>query len=384
MDPDWKNLPKHLLDSVVERLVLPSDYLRFSLVCKSWYGIAKDNEAQLSKMTIPMLLIATDIEDTWNLYDVMENKVFDVEISMPNKRYCGCSKGWLITVEKNFAVTLINPFFRIKGSKRKQDSIIPLPPLPPPSKWWALSEKYDHYVFRSTISADPILDTNNCVVVVIYEEANQMAFIRLGKDPTWTLITEMKWRLIEEVIHFGDRFYAVDHWSKFLRFKITAPSSPDIEVLRQHIGIEHGKKYLMILNEKQVLMVRRYFEYEDEDALHGQRVTTGFKIFEFNFDECEWIEKNSLGDVALFLGDNCSISVPISISSEFQSNCIYFNHDIDHDVPVFEHTGCHHSSDFGVYNVNTRSISQPYSTHATTLVKNTKCPPIWVVPTFQL
>lgn len=109
-------MPKHLFDSVVERLVLPSDYLRFSLVCKSWYGIAKDNEAQLSKMTIPMLLIATDIEDTWNLYDVMENKVFDVEISMPNKRYCGGSKGWLITVEKNFAVTLINPFFRIKGS----------------------------------------------------------------------------------------------------------------------------------------------------------------------------------------------------------------------------------------------------------------------------
>lgn len=90
----------------------------------------------------------------------------------------------------------------------------------------------------------------------------------------------------------------------------------DIKVLRHHIGIEHGKKYLMTSNEKQVLMVRRYFEYEDEDVLHGQRVTTGFKIFEFNFNECEWIEKNSLGDVALFLGDNCSISMSISISVE--------------------------------------------------------------------
>lgn len=28
--------------------------------------------------------------------------------------------------------------------------------------------------------------------------------------------------------------------------------------------------------------------------------------------------------------------------------------------------------------------SPTYSTRATTLVKNTKCPPIWVVPTFQL
>ncbi|KAF4382285.1 hypothetical protein G4B88_011614 [Cannabis sativa] len=40
----------------------------------------------------------------------------------------------------------------------------------------------------------------------------------------------------------------------------------------------------------------------------------------------KWIEKKSLGDIALFIGDNSSIAV---LASEFniQPNCIYFTHD---------------------------------------------------------
>ncbi|KAL6215022.1 hypothetical protein ACLB2K_014453 [Fragaria x ananassa] len=394
MDRDWKNLPIHLLDSVVGRLVLLRDYLRFSLVCKSWYGIAVDNQAQRSKMTSPMLLIGTNKEDTWKLYDPMEDKVFDVDISIPNKRYSGCSKGWLITVEDNFSgVTLINPFLRVQGSRKKENSIIRLPSLPPPSKLWTSSTNYDHYVFKSAISADPIVDPNNCVIVVIYEAHYRMAFLRLGKDTTWTLIDG---NCTQEVIHFDGRFYALDLWSKISCFEITAQSFPDIKSFKHDIGIEHAKRYLVISNEKKVLMVRRYYEFEDEDDMRedefeyymgeddGKRFTTGFRIFEFNFEKCEWFEKFSLGDVALFLGDNCTVSVPVSDCSGLQSNCIYFNHDIVRDVCPFDRTGDHHSSDFGVYNVETQSISQSYCIHATTLVKNTKCPPIWVVPPFQL
>lgn len=43
---DWENLPKDLLDLVLERLELISDYLAFSVVCKTWNGVAKNNRSQ--------------------------------------------------------------------------------------------------------------------------------------------------------------------------------------------------------------------------------------------------------------------------------------------------------------------------------------------------
>ncbi|PRQ41721.1 hypothetical protein RchiOBHm_Chr3g0449861 [Rosa chinensis] len=131
-----------------------------------------------------MLLIAADQEDTWEVYNVIENKVLNMQIRMPKKRYSGCSKGWLVTVEKDFSVTLINPFYSVQGSSKKENSIIRLPPLPV-SKPWRWSWKYDYYVFKSIISSDPILDANDYIVVLVYEEFRGMAFIRLGKDETW-------------------------------------------------------------------------------------------------------------------------------------------------------------------------------------------------------
>ncbi|CAB4279866.1 unnamed protein product [Prunus armeniaca] len=70
MDSDWENLPKDLLDLVLERLESISDYLAFSVVCKAWNGVAKNNRSQ-SRHTAPMLLISSDKEDTWNLYNAL-------------------------------------------------------------------------------------------------------------------------------------------------------------------------------------------------------------------------------------------------------------------------------------------------------------------------
>ncbi|KAI5328864.1 hypothetical protein L3X38_028261 [Prunus dulcis] len=45
MDSDWENLHKDLLDLVLERLESISDYLAFSVVCKTWNGVAKNSRS---------------------------------------------------------------------------------------------------------------------------------------------------------------------------------------------------------------------------------------------------------------------------------------------------------------------------------------------------
>lgn len=151
----------------------------------------------------PMLLIHTNEDDTWVLYNAMKNKVLDLQLGVPQnyKHFCGSAKGWLIAMDENLAVTLINPFLRVKGRREKENSIIRLPSLTPPltvmeRNFWG--ENYERFVYKATITADPISNANDCIVVVMYEDLCRLAFIRINKDTTWTYIGE-EYTTFEEV-----------------------------------------------------------------------------------------------------------------------------------------------------------------------------------------
>ncbi|XP_062010875.1 F-box protein SKIP23-like [Rosa rugosa] len=386
MDRDWANLPKHLLDSVVETLVLPTHYVRFSLVCKSWYSVAKDNKNKHVRMTAPMLLIYSGKKDYWNLYNIDSNKVLDLQVRVPNKRLCGSSKGWLIfvdrnDVDKNFGVTLVNPFFRVKGRREKANSFIRLTPLMPPG-WEKWFKRCEEYVFKATISADPILNPEDCIVMVIHLERLQLAFIRLGKDTTWTYMDErdnivLGCQMIEEVIKIEDTFHAVSYSNKLYTFDVNSQSYSNVQlVVPENKPIRLIKRYIFEGEGKSLLMVHRYMEYEGDDY---KRVTKKFRVFELNSHKGEWVEKSSLGDIALFVGDNSSISVLPSNISGCQSNCIYFNHDCDH---IFCLNAPH---DFGIYNVVDQIFLETYPAHVKKLMKRSwGLLPIWVIPTLYL
>ncbi|KAK9914198.1 hypothetical protein M0R45_037989 [Rubus argutus] len=368
---DWANLPVNLLDLVLEKLSSPSDYLRFSDVCMLWNSVAKDN---ISKRTAPMLLTYTGKAETWSLCDIIEDTVI-MQLELPNKRFCGFSKGWLITMDANFVVTLINPFSRIKGRKAKENSIIALSALKLPKTFeqrtrWA--KQCDHYIFKATISADPISNAEDCIVVVIYEESCQLAFIRLEKDTRWTYI-DIQCRQIEEVVYVEDTFYAIDYLNKLFSFQVTAHEfNSDEDVILVAEGFKPGdicKRYLVELSENELLMVQRYFDYKDR-----RRVTTKFEVFKVDDYNCEWTKINSLGDVALFVGENSSISVLASKNLGcLPQNCIYFLHDWDRHAIDFGHGG----GDFGVYNIKNKSLLPIDTTHAATLLKMSDQTAIW-------
>ncbi|CAL8127200.1 unnamed protein product [Prunus armeniaca] len=325
-------------------------------------------------MTTPMLLLQTRKRGTWSLYNVEEDKVLNLQLKIPNKRFCGSSKGWLIFVDKDLVVTLVNPFFRVKGRIKKENSIICLPPLNPKpiSRHWF--SKTNYFVFKATISADPILNANDYIVVVIYEEYCRLAFIRPGKDTAWTYV-DQRWSLIQEVVPIRDKFYAVDRWGNLLSFDGVDQFKCNVESKVNNTEQTSEKKYLMALNEKDFLMVERYTTWDDD----SKRETMEFKVFEFSFVKGDWIETNNLGDVAIFVGDNSSIYVVASNDYGCQPNCIYFTHDNYRIRMDFKPWG---PNDIGVYNIKTRSISQSFTKDAMTMMKLMNRPPIWIAPTF--
>ncbi|PQM42137.1 putative F-box protein [Prunus yedoensis var. nudiflora] len=183
----------------------------------------------------PMLLIPTGKNGIWRPFNVMDDRLLGSQLKLGKRRFCGSSKGWLIAVEKDFTVTLTNPFRRYKGMRMKENSIIHLPPINPPNfnkhKWANVS---NHYVFKASISADPILNSADCIVAVIYEGFGRLAFIRLGKERTW-IYADGRHTLIEEVVFVEDKCYAVDNWSRLLSFDVTTRSNPNVNVVAKGI-----------------------------------------------------------------------------------------------------------------------------------------------------
>ncbi|XP_061993420.1 F-box protein SKIP23-like [Rosa rugosa] len=336
----------------------------------------------------PLLLIPSEERYTWNLYNVLDNQFLDYQVRLPHKRFCGSSEGWLIAVERDLRVTLINPFRRVKGTDKK-NSIIRLPALHVQEEIresWVTKRKCNYYVYKAIMSADPILNAKDCIVTVIYEDCNQLAFMRPSKDATWTYVNPNLSRIQEILLVDQNKLYAIHNWDeedfhKLSTFEISTQSSytSNPKLVENYILSEDDylwfKTYLLYSIERELLMISRYRICTGKG---GPPDTRKFKIYKLDFDRWEWIEKETLGDIALFVGDNFPISVLASKFPGCMPNCIYFNH--DHDEIGY---GTDPLTDFGVYDVASQVVSQPYNTCAMTLVKMAKKPTIWVVPPFQ-
>ncbi|KAL6205694.1 hypothetical protein ACLB2K_022948 [Fragaria x ananassa] len=385
---DWANLPEDLLVPILERLPSALDYVRFSIVCRSWNSIAKKLLSKRSRLTgHPLLLTYTGKEETWNLCDVRNDKVFDLQLELPNKRFCGFSKGWLITMDEDFVVTLINPLSKVKGRKTKENSIIRLPALEllkADEKFRAKWTKFcDYYVVKATLSADPISNSKDCVVVVIHEDIRKMAFIRLEKDTSWTYIKEGV-QDMEDVVYVKNKLYTVDVFDQLHYFAATTePESFDISNITRSFK-QQGmiKKYLVeVSGYKEPLMVKRYMYFEPDRGynLIGRRMTQKFEVFRFDADGYKWTEINSIGDVALFVGD-ATTSVLASDFSGYLPNCIYFVHDWDRHR---YHHGSRGPRNFGVYNISIKGFLKTGTT-AASLMRMSNRTPIWITANIEL
>ncbi|KAM1371802.1 hypothetical protein ACFX2I_041973 [Malus domestica] len=367
---DWANLPIDVLSLIYDRLSVASDCVQFIAVCRSWRCMKKDRKYKRARLTTPMVFVSERKENTWNAYDFVNNQVLGFQLKLPKTRFCGSSNGWIITVE-NFVVTLRNPQYDVKG-RTERPSIIRLPPLKPQVNYKLrgyVKAHSDYFVIKATMSADPISNSKDCIVMVLYEPLSQLAFIRLGKDTRWTYIDKhgdeiFPW--ITDVVLIEDKIYAVDAWSKLWAFDSTSKSIVDVQLVATGIADEPQKMYLVGSKKKGLLLIYRFSEYR-----LFTRESRKFRIFELSSND-EWIEKNDLGDLALFLGDNDPISVVASMHSRCQSNCIYFVNDN-------ERINCRHTfDDFGVYNVKSQNVTKPALLRNP--VKRTMYPPFMFQP----
>lgn len=345
---------------------------------------------------IPMLLIPSE-EHTWSIYNAMDNKSSDSILFVPyNNGFSGSSFGWVVTVNEDWTVTLYKPFAMVKEGDGTGDIIsIHLPCLFPPH----LEDDYDpdgieypnlhaFHIVKSLLTADPLAYPNECTLVVIFSDMLELASFRIAKDTTWTRINtyvdeneQKHLPPIDDICHYNNQIYAIDCHGVLRSFDVSTNSCyPTVKLVTRHtrsfISGYADCRYLVKSCEGELLQVQRYEKWREED---GGRETKKFRIFKLDFIKAKWIKKSSLGDVALFLGDNSSISVLASNFIGCQRNTIYFTHDRDYTEGLDIAMIC----DIGIYNVESKKFKLHYNIDSDVLRKMHKRPPIWVVPTLN-
>lgn len=379
---DWAGLPKHLLDLILKKLVSSKDYIHFGVACSSWHDVTKDNQGTHINLShqVPMLITPNEEENTWNVYDPTTDTVRGPKLVVPyGKRFSGSSKGWLVTVEEDFSVTLHKPF-----SMANEVATIRLPCLFPPSAEDDLDlgtiepyieNCYDH-ISKATITADPLANPNDCVVVVIYGEIREVAFIRPAKDTTWTKV-DLKEKYVFDIVFHNNEFFALSFNSGRLEsFDISDPRNVKVKLVVDGDDIFYlVKPYLVKSHSGELLRIDMDFRWEDNN---NTCVTKHIKIFKLDLNESKssWIEIKTLGDEALFLGDNSSISVLASDFAGFEPNWIYFPLDID----LFGDGGTSWLAAYDIEDERYLYLAISSSSKARLL----KQPPIWIVPTLNI
>ncbi|PON33696.1 hypothetical protein TorRG33x02_354550, partial [Trema orientale] len=362
---------------------LLKDCLLFSLVCHPWLCVAEDNQGKLvtlSRHQVPMLLFPSSESkenDEWSIYNVLDNKFLSWNLVLPlyDRPFTGTSEGWLVTINENLSLTLHKPF-----AESNENTIIHLPPLFPPlddKKVMELTSQYRHeYIFKMTIfTPDPVANPKDLIVIVIYDYVKELAYFRPTKDSTWIRVEGDEGSSYDDILHYKNKFYAITtRKGALVSFDVTDSNNFDTKLVADGIpsdneedgyydddGIEKysfHKRYLAESFEGDLLHVKRYLRFTEVNE------TKMFRVFKWNMDLCKWVEIKSLGDNALFIGDNTSVSVLASDFVGCQKNSIYFTH--DRDTTKFGPEG---PVDLGVYNFGTGVCTRGFTIDEATIAK---------------
>ncbi|XP_059666273.1 uncharacterized protein LOC132312058 [Cornus florida] len=226
---------------------------------------------------------------------------------------------------------------------------------------------------ESTCSCD-------CTVMAIqgYKQY-KLAFCKIG-DTSWTALNGAATGY-NDVIYFSKEqtFYAFSHSDEIIEaWDLSNPASPKNTSIISHLPPwvhptmdEHQSllrrvwdpDHYLVESSGELLMVVRY--YKD-----GKQIKTIlFDVYKLDFVNKEWLLLPSLGNRALFVGLNDSVSVSASDFPGLAMNCIYFTN------PGILPEDFH---DLGIFNLEDNTITPIYDYDL-----KIQLPSIWIVPPQQ-
>ncbi|XP_074289479.1 F-box protein SKIP23-like [Silene latifolia] len=379
MASDFSMLPLDLLGVIALKIENFEDYIKFSVVCRSWNSASSSVKHQWkAKPIVPWLLLA-------------EN----------NQNNPDCAQ-------------------------------IPFPSLKPlydGDEFDKNGESHQHWFLRCFAERLIVLkvpQNNNYefVVLVVYEYYDSLVFARQG-DQSWTPVFVKSKHQMLDVVGMGDEVFTLYRDGSILCWNVEefnalelikpadySPCGHEFLVEFNTWGVNHtyfvgsGSDLLAVLRYRQGFSNEDDTDYDDEDdADHDNQVDTNyddededdaddadldnkgdsdyvcrtkdFKVYRFKFEDESWEEIEDLGEVALVVGGNSSMCVAVTHANGLQRNCIYFTDDLDlYWRSSVRRPGGHH---MGVFDVKSHKIRRFYESDD---MYSSFSPPILFIPQF--
>ncbi|KAF7150651.1 hypothetical protein RHSIM_Rhsim02G0224100 [Rhododendron simsii] len=294
-----------------------------------------------------------------------------VNLSEARGKRCLETLGWLVTLAEDCEMNLVHPFTRVQ---------INLPHVTTFNDYHLKSLYIRTSFIRKAVLSSRPEESKDYVLVVLHGDIGHFGFWRPG-DKSWTDV-EVPILGFCDIIFHEDLLYAVKGHGMVSAFDVLGPypirpwfglGIPDI-----CFGLQ--KQLFIVESAGVVLMVHQDAslpDFGDDDPFGPDNKerssvdypTCRFQVFEFASCTKEWVEIMSLGNNALFLGENASISVDASRFSGMKANSIYYTDNFWH---FYQRGGVN----TGIYSLEDGSKSPCYKEESFNLT----CPPLWVSP----
>lgn len=143
--------------------------------------------------------------------------------------------------------------------------------------------------------------------IIAIHSGGKLGFLKKGNDERWRIL-DNSWNLIyEDIMLYGENCIVVDDKGKTVIYDV------DFKVAEFAQGVAGGgghKKHLVEYSCGEVLLVDKYVKHVWCKS-EFPKSAVEFRVYKLKREEKRWEEVKELGDVALFIGDDCSFSVEI-------------------------------------------------------------------------
>ncbi|KAH7855462.1 hypothetical protein Vadar_025106 [Vaccinium darrowii] len=303
---DWASLHEDLLDLILNKLIQLTDYFSFTAVCKPWQAAALPSKRPATRNASQTSPVAFDTHQG------------------PEPRSAGIVQRHS---KQELSVVLFNPF---------SDKTIRFPPVTkrPDTKYFTKRRPFRHeyQVHKVVLSCDPSLAPNDFVAFAIYGEFKKLAYIKLGEN-SWTYLFGIGGESIGDgqsnfdgATYYQGRFFVTDQNGQVIAIDVSDYREPKGTMVVPPLPCTQeyfNMGYLVQSSKGELLQVQRFLAEKNHET---QYLTSSFKVFKpggFGGGDQKFLERveiKSLGDDALFLGDNNSQSVSATHFSGDQGN----------------------------------------------------------------
>ncbi|KAF7150374.1 hypothetical protein RHSIM_Rhsim02G0226200 [Rhododendron simsii] len=343
---NWAELGEDLLGLIVKRVALYEVFLSFHGVCRAWHSVAVDGNFKGYEQIPWLMLSEKDNGNECQFVSLRKGSVIRT-VNLPEARGKRCLEtlGWLVTISEDGDMNLLHPFSRVQ---------IGLPHITT-FKDYEDGRMKNNIIFmqKAVLSSRPE-DNADFALMVIYSGNGAFCDIIFHKGLFYG-------------VTFGGKVFACDVWGPH----------PTMARLVVHVVDEYfkGKKPYIVESAGAILVVVRDGSLPfvvDDSSIEYE--TCDFQLFEVDLrNGGEWVEKTSLGENALFLGDNASVSVDASRYRGIKANCIYYTDDCWESYNDVKQGG---GNDMGIFELEDESLMPCYNGESFSPI----CPPMWVNP----